>query len=138
MTLLTIRLKHSSCRNLSLQVRFDDTNPSKEKDEFVESIIKDTKDLGLEWEATTYTSDYFPQVNDALHGDPAHNDEHNDEDDDGDDDYATPSSPQMLDLGQRMIKAGLMYADDTGVEQVSRVVSACGKGGPQPLLLDTY
>jgi glutamyl-tRNA synthetase len=43
-------------------VRFDDTNPSKEKDEFVDSIISDTKKLGLVWEKTTYTSDYFPQV----------------------------------------------------------------------------
>jgi glutamyl/glutaminyl-tRNA synthetase len=68
-----------------LLVRFDDTNPSKERDEFVESILSDTRALGLDWEKTTYTSDYFPQ---------------------------------MLDLGRRMIKAGLMYADDTPVEQV--------------------
>jgi glutamyl-tRNA synthetase len=43
-------------------VRFDDTNPSKEKDEFVENILKDIKDLGLRYERITYTSDYFPQV----------------------------------------------------------------------------
>lgn len=49
-----------------LLVRFDDTNPSKEKDEFVENIMQDTRDLGLEWEKTTYTSDYFPQVRDLI------------------------------------------------------------------------
>lgn len=45
-----------------LIVRFDDTNPSKEKDEFVENILKDIKDLGLRYDRLTYTSDYFPQV----------------------------------------------------------------------------
>lgn len=49
-----------------LLVRFDDTNPSKEKDEYVENILKDTKDLGLSWEKTTYTSDYFPQARLSL------------------------------------------------------------------------
>ncbi|GLC51783.1 hypothetical protein PLESTB_000547800 [Pleodorina starrii] len=68
-----------------LLVRFDDTNPSKEKDEFVENIMKDIADLGLRYEKLTYTSDYFPQ---------------------------------LLELGEKMIKAGLMYADDTPVEQM--------------------
>jgi glutamyl-tRNA synthetase len=48
-------------------VRFDDTNPSKEKDEFVENILKDIKDLGLRYERITYTSDYFPQVCRCVH-----------------------------------------------------------------------
>lgn len=43
-------------------MRFDDTNPSKEKDEYVENIVKDIRDLGLQFEKVTYTSDYFPQV----------------------------------------------------------------------------
>jgi hypothetical protein len=44
------------------QVRFDDTNPSKEKDEYVDNIIKDMVTLGLQYKEITYTSDYFPQV----------------------------------------------------------------------------
>jgi glutamyl-tRNA synthetase len=43
-------------------VRFDDTNPSKERDEYVENIINDIKRLGLRFEQITYTSDYFPQL----------------------------------------------------------------------------
>ncbi len=46
-------------------VRFDDTNPSKEKDEFVENILKDIADLGLRYDRLTHTSDYFPQVRGA-------------------------------------------------------------------------
>lgn len=49
-----------------LLVRFDDTNPSKEKDEFVENIVKDVKDLGLVFQSISYTSDYFPQVSTIL------------------------------------------------------------------------
>jgi hypothetical protein len=47
---------------LCAQVRFDDTNPTKEKDEYVENIIKDMQTLGLKYKEITYTSDYFPQV----------------------------------------------------------------------------
>ncbi|KAI7845298.1 hypothetical protein COHA_001141 [Chlorella ohadii] len=68
-----------------LIVRFDDTNPSKEKDEYVENIIADMKRLGLPCDAITYTSDYFPQLKEC---------------------------------GERLIKAGHMYADDTPVEQM--------------------
>lgn len=39
--------------------RFDDTNPTKEKDEYVQSILEDVKTLGITWEKLTYTSDYF-------------------------------------------------------------------------------
>jgi hypothetical protein len=45
-----------------LLLRFDDTNPSKEKDEYVDSILADVARLGLEHEPVTYTSDYFPQL----------------------------------------------------------------------------
>lgn len=49
-----------------LMVRFDDTNPSKEKDEYVENIIEDIKRLGLRFEKITYTSDYFPELVDCA------------------------------------------------------------------------
>ncbi|XP_041020754.1 glutamate--tRNA ligase, cytoplasmic [Juglans microcarpa x Juglans regia] len=45
-----------------LIVRFDDTNPAKESNEFVENILKDIQTLGIEHDAVTYTSDYFPQL----------------------------------------------------------------------------
>lgn len=42
-------------------LRFDDTNPSKEKTEYVESIIEDIRFLGADWEDRLYyASDYFP------------------------------------------------------------------------------
>ena len=44
-------------------MRFDDTNPTKEKEEFVESIKKDIAWLGADWEDRLYfASDYFPQM----------------------------------------------------------------------------
>eukprot|EP00741_Cyanophora_paradoxa_P025388 tig00000378_g24507.t1 len=42
-----------------LILRFDDTNPSKEKDEFVENIIADLATLQIKPDVTTHTSDYF-------------------------------------------------------------------------------
>jgi len=44
-------------------MRFDDTNPTKEKIEFVESIIEDIKWLGADWEDRLFfASDYFQQM----------------------------------------------------------------------------
>ena len=44
-------------------MRFDDTNPTKEKEEFVESIKKDIAWLGADWEDRLFfASDYFPQM----------------------------------------------------------------------------
>jgi len=46
-------------------LRFDDTNPSTEETEYVDSIKEDVRWLGFEWEAPEYyTSDYFPQLYD--------------------------------------------------------------------------
>jgi glutaminyl-tRNA synthetase len=46
-------------------LRFDDTNPSKEETEYVDSIIEDVKWLGGDWEGRLfYASDYFGQLHD--------------------------------------------------------------------------
>jgi glutaminyl-tRNA synthetase len=43
-------------------LRFDDTNPEKESDEYVQSIIEDVKWLGFSWKGNIrYASDYFDQ-----------------------------------------------------------------------------
>ncbi|MCR8561542.1 glutamine--tRNA ligase/YqeY domain fusion protein [Mucilaginibacter sp. BJC16-A38] len=43
-------------------LRFDDTNPSKEETEYVDSIKADVKWLGFEWANELYASDYFEQL----------------------------------------------------------------------------
>ena len=43
-------------------LRFDDTNPEKEEQEYVDSIMKDVRWLGFEWEGLYYASDYFDQL----------------------------------------------------------------------------
>lgn len=43
-------------------LRFDDTNPSKEDTEYVDSILNDIKWLGFHWGNVYYASDYFQQL----------------------------------------------------------------------------
>jgi len=43
-------------------LRFDDTNPSKEETEYVDSIMEDVKWLGFHWDGLFYASDYFGQL----------------------------------------------------------------------------
>lgn len=44
-------------------LRFDDTNPDKESDEFVQAIIEDIRWLGFQWHGEVrYASDYFEQL----------------------------------------------------------------------------
>ncbi|NOZ75413.1 MAG: glutamine--tRNA ligase/YqeY domain fusion protein [FCB group bacterium] len=44
-------------------LRFDDTNPIKEEDEYIQSIIEDVRWLGFDWEDRLYyASDYFEQM----------------------------------------------------------------------------
>jgi glutaminyl-tRNA synthetase len=47
-----------------VNLRFDDTNPSKEEQEFVDAIKKDVQWLGFEWDKECYASDYFQQLYD--------------------------------------------------------------------------
>jgi len=49
--------------NGKCNLRFDDTNPVKEEDEYVQAIIEDVKWLGFDWEDRLfYASDYFEQM----------------------------------------------------------------------------
>ena len=43
-------------------LRFDDTNPLKESDEYVEAIKADVAWLGFAWTEVTHASDYFEQI----------------------------------------------------------------------------
>ncbi len=43
-------------------LRFDDTNPIKEEQEYIDSIIEDVRWLGFEWEELRFASDYFDQL----------------------------------------------------------------------------
>src|ERR1700720_207266 len=43
-------------------LRFDDTNPEKEEQEYVDSIMKDVRWLGFKWDGLYYASDYFDQL----------------------------------------------------------------------------
>lgn len=43
-------------------LRFDDTNPEKESDEFVKAIAEDVRWLGFEWDQQLFSSDYFEQL----------------------------------------------------------------------------
>lgn len=47
-----------------VNLRFDDTNPAKEEQEFVDAIKKDVEWLGYRWDKEVYASDYFQQLYD--------------------------------------------------------------------------
>ncbi len=53
-----IATKYNGVCNL----RFDDTNPSKENNEYVENILNDIHWLGFQWGNVYYASDYFQQL----------------------------------------------------------------------------
>ncbi|MBS9773844.1 MAG: glutamine--tRNA ligase/YqeY domain fusion protein [Tenacibaculum sp.] len=50
--------------NAPVNLRFDDTNPAKEEQEYVDAIKKDVSWLGYKWEKECYSSDYFQQLYD--------------------------------------------------------------------------
>ena len=43
-------------------LRFDDTNPTKEEEEYVHSILSDVRWLGWTWDRLCYASDYFERM----------------------------------------------------------------------------
>ncbi len=47
-----------------VNLRFDDTNPAKEEQEFVDAIKRDVEWLGYKWDTERYASDYFQQLYD--------------------------------------------------------------------------
>ncbi|MEE8339852.1 MAG: glutamine--tRNA ligase/YqeY domain fusion protein [Xanthomonadales bacterium] len=49
-------------------LRFDDTNPLKENEDFMKAIMEDVRWLGFEWDELYHASDYFPQLYEyAIH-----------------------------------------------------------------------
>lgn len=69
-----LHIGHASAINLNfgfglkygapVNLRFDDTNPISEEQEYVDAIKKDIKWLGFEWSNELYASDYFQQLYD--------------------------------------------------------------------------
>jgi len=69
-----LHIGHASAINLNfglglkydapVNLRFDDTNPTKEEQEFVDAIKKDIIWLGYKWDSECYASDYFQQLYD--------------------------------------------------------------------------
>ncbi|MDR5591360.1 glutamine--tRNA ligase/YqeY domain fusion protein [Christiangramia sp. SM2212] len=50
--------------NAPVNLRFDDTNPAKEEQEYVDAIKRDIEWLGFKWAEECYASDYFQQLYD--------------------------------------------------------------------------
>jgi len=50
--------------NAPVNLRFDDTNPAKEEQEYVDAIQKDIQWLGFKWDKVLFSSDYFKQLHD--------------------------------------------------------------------------
>ena len=50
--------------NAPVNLRFDDTNPAKEEQEYVDAIKRDIEWLGFQWDKELYASDYFQELYD--------------------------------------------------------------------------
>ncbi|SDZ28695.1 glutaminyl-tRNA synthetase [Proteiniborus ethanoligenes] len=59
---ITLNFELADEFNGRTHLRFDDTNPTKEEVEYVESIKEDVKWLGFQWEALYFASDYFEEM----------------------------------------------------------------------------
>ncbi len=61
-------LDYSAAKNYSgkMVLRFDDTNPTKAKWEYVNNIKKDLEWLGITWDDETFTSDHLDQIYEVL------------------------------------------------------------------------
>ncbi|HHT51214.1 MAG TPA: glutamine--tRNA ligase/YqeY domain fusion protein [Eubacteriaceae bacterium] len=59
---ITLNFELADEFNGETNLRFDDTNPEKEEEEYVRSIIEDVSWLGFDWERLLYASDYFDEM----------------------------------------------------------------------------
>ncbi|TAH63440.1 MAG: glutamine--tRNA ligase/YqeY domain fusion protein [Gottschalkiaceae bacterium] len=59
---ITLNFELADEFNGRTNLRFDDTNPTKEEVEYVESIMEDVKWLGFQWEELRFASDYFDEM----------------------------------------------------------------------------
>lgn len=59
---ITLNFELADEFNGRTNLRFDDTNPTKEEVEYVESIMEDVKWLGFQWEELHFASDYFEEM----------------------------------------------------------------------------
>jgi glutamyl-tRNA synthetase len=75
-----------------LILRFDDTNPAKEKDEYADNIKEDLMTLEIKPDHVSYTSDFFDQ---------------------------------LLEFGDKILKSGKAYIDNTPQQQMREERTAC-------------
>eukprot|EP00461_Guttulinopsis_vulgaris_P000482 UN00482 len=74
-------------------LRFDDTNPSKEKQEYTDNIIKDMETLGVKWVGPDPAKPNSPS-------------------------HTSDLIPQFYEYGRQLLRAGKGYVDDTPVDKM--------------------
>ncbi len=96
-------------------VRFDDTNPVKEEQEYVDSILTDVRWLGARWPG---------MADGAKPGEPAFY---------AGVKYASDYFQQMYDWAEELIQKGLAYVDDQTAEEISKMRGGVTEAGrPSP------